>query len=81
MSRSRRWDRKRWWRRLVLASWMPRILRHDAADFGGGVELALTLAALSGEVPHQVFVSIAEDVVAICAVLGEVERFVLERWR
>ena len=27
-------------------------LRDDAADFGWGVELALALAALSGEVPH-----------------------------
>ena len=31
-------------------------LGHDAADLGGGVELALALAALCGEVPHQVLV-------------------------
>ena len=53
-------------------------LRHDAADLGGGVELALALAALGGEVPHQVFVGVAEDVVALGAVLREVERLVLE---
>lgn len=52
--------------------------RHDAADFGGRVELAFTLAALGGEVTHQVFVGITKDVVAICAVLAEVERLVLE---
>ncbi len=53
-------------------------LRDDAADLGGGVELALALAALGGEVPHQVFVGIAQDVVAVGAVLREVERLVLE---
>ena len=53
-------------------------LRDDAADFGGGVELALALAALGGEVPHEVFVGIAQDVVALGAVLGEVEGLVLE---
>ena len=53
-------------------------LRHDAADLGGRVELALALAALGGEVPHQVFVGVAQDVVALGAVLGEVERRVLE---
>ena len=44
-------------------------LRHDAADFGRGVELALALAALTGEVPHQIFVGVAEDVVVLGAVL------------
>jgi hypothetical protein len=53
-------------------------LRHDAADLGGGVELALALATLGGEVPHQVFIGIAEDVVALGAVPGEVEGRVLE---
>ena len=53
-------------------------LRHDAADFGGRVELPLALATLGGEVPHQVFVGVAEDVVALGAVLREVERRVLE---
>ena len=53
-------------------------LRHDAADFGGGVELPLALAALGGEVPHQIFVGVAQDVVAVGAVLREIERLVLE---
>ena len=53
-------------------------LGNDAADFGGRVELAFTLAALGGEVPHQVFVGVAKDVVAVATVPGEVESFVLE---
>ena len=48
-------------------------LRDDAADFGGRVELALALATLGGEVPHQVFVGVAENVVALGAVLREIE--------
>ena len=43
-------------------------LRDDAAHFGGGVELALTLATLGGEVPHEVFVGVAEKVVAVGAI-------------
>jgi hypothetical protein len=53
-------------------------LRHDAADLGWGVELALALATLGGEVPHQVFVGVAQDVVALGTVLREVEGRVLE---
>jgi hypothetical protein len=53
-------------------------LRHDAADLGGRVELPLTLATLGGEVPHQVFVGVAQNVVTLGAVLGEVEGRVLE---
>ena len=52
---------------------------HDAADFGGGVELALALATFGGEVAHQVFIGIAKNVVAIGAVLGEVQRGVFKR--
>ena len=44
----------------------------------GGVELALALAALAGEVPHEVFIGIAKDVVVLGAVLREIERGVLE---
>ena len=51
----------------------PDDLGDDAADLGGGVELALALAALGGEVPHQVFVGVAENVVALGAVLREIE--------
>ena len=53
-------------------------LRNDAADLGRGVELALALAALGGEVAHQVFVGVAQDVVAVGAVLREIEGLVLE---
>ena len=53
-------------------------LRHDATDFGGRVELTLALAALGSEVPHQVFVGIAEDVVALGAVLGKIECLVFK---
>ena len=53
-------------------------LGDDAADFGGGVELALALAALRGEMPHQVFVGVAKDVVVLGAILGEIERGILE---
>ena len=43
-------------------------LRHDARDFRRRVELALALARLGGEVAHQVFVGVAEQVVALGAV-------------
>ena len=53
-------------------------LRHNAADFGGRVELSLAFAALGGEVAHQVFVGIPQNVIALGAVLGEIQRLVLE---
>ena len=53
-------------------------LGHDAAHLGRGVELPLALAALAGEVPHQVFVGVAEDVVVLGAVLGEIQLGLLE---
>ena len=53
-------------------------LGDDAADLGGRVELPLALAALGGEVPHQVLVGVAEDVVVVGAVLREVELGLLE---
>ena len=53
-------------------------LRHNATDLSGGVELALALATLGGEVPHEVFVGIAQDVIAVGTVLGEVERLILK---
>ena len=52
---------------------------HDAADFGGGVELALALATFGGEVAHQILVGIAQNIVAISAVPGEVQRGVFKR--
>ena len=42
-------------------------------DTSAGVELSLALACLGGEVPHQVFVGIAEQVVALSLVCAEVE--------
>ena len=50
----------------------------DAADLGGGVELAFAFAAFGGEVAHEVFVGVAQNVVVIGAVFGEVEGFVFE---
>jgi hypothetical protein len=48
-------------------------LGHHAAHLGWRVELLLALATLSREVPHQVLVGVAEDVVVLGAVLREVE--------
>ena len=48
-------------------------LRHDARDLGRRVELALALAGLGGEVPHQVLVGVAEQVVALGPVAAEVQ--------
>lgn len=48
-------------------------LGHDAGDFGRRIELALALAGLRGEVPHQVLVGIAEQVVAFGTVSPKVE--------
>ena len=42
-------------------------------DLGRRVELALGLARLGGEVPHQVLVGVAEQVVALGAAAAEVE--------
>ena len=51
---------------------------NDAARFGRRIELPLALAALGGEVPHQVLVGVAEDVVVLGAVLREIELGLLE---
>ena len=48
-------------------------LRHDPRDLGRRVELPLALARLGGEVPHQVLVGVAQQVVAPGAVGAEVE--------
>ena len=53
-------------------------LRDDAADLRRGVELALALATLRGEVPHKILVGISQDVVVLGAVAGEVELWVRE---
>ena len=46
---------------------------HDARHFGRRVELPLALARLGGEVLHQVFVGVAEQVVALGTVGAEIE--------
>ena len=48
-------------------------LGQDPRDLGRRVELALALAGLGGEVPHQVLVGVAEQVVALGAATAEVE--------
>ena len=53
-------------------------LGHDPADLGRGVELPLALAALGGEVAHEILVGIAQDVVVLRAVLGEIQFRLLE---
>ena len=53
-------------------------LGHNPADLRRSVKLAFALAALRGEVAHQVLIGIAEDVIAVSAVLREVEGLVLK---
>ena len=66
-------------RRVVDGLVLPRAgtdadhLRDDAGHLGGRVELPLALARLGGEVPHQVLVGVAEQVVAPRPVGAEVE--------
>ena len=48
-------------------------LRHHLRDLGGCVELALALAGLGGEVAHQVFVSVAEQIVPFRPVSPEIK--------
>ena len=44
----------------------------------GVFPLTLALAAFAGEVAHEVFIGVAEDVVVFGAVLREIERGILE---
>ena len=48
-------------------------LGHDAGDFRRSVELSLALARLGREVPHEVLVGVAQEVVAMGPVGAEVE--------
>jgi hypothetical protein len=48
-------------------------LGHDPGDLRGGVELPLALAALGGEVFHEVLVGVAEEVVTLGAVGAKVD--------
>ena len=52
--------------------------RNHPRDFGRGVELALALAGFGGEVAHQVFVGVAQQVVALGAVAAKVQPRVVE---
>ena len=63
---------------MVFAGEMPMTLAMMRLTSDGRVELPLALAALGGEVPHEVFVGVAEDVVVLGAVLREIERGLLE---
>lgn len=47
--------------------------RHHTGHLGRRVELALALAGLGGEVPHEVLVGVADQVIALGAGAGEVQ--------
>ena len=51
----------------------PDNLGHDAGHLRRGVELPLALPRLGGEVPHEVLVRVAQQVVAVGAVGAEIE--------
>ena len=53
-------------------------LCYDPADLGRGIELTFAFAALRCEVAHQVFVSIAQDIVTFGTVLREIKGRILE---
>ncbi len=59
---------------LLLADGLPcaHDLRHHPRDLGRGVELPLALAALGGEVAHQVLVGVAQQVIPFGAVGAQV---------
>lgn len=53
-------------------------LGHDPRHLGWGIELPLALAGLGGEMAHQVFVGITQDVVTLGAVAAEIEPWRVE---
>lgn len=53
-------------------------LGHDPADLGRRVELAFALTALGRKVPHQIFVGVAQNIIAIGPVLRKVEGVTLK---
>jgi hypothetical protein len=77
--RSFQQQRARSVRRIVDRLVLPRLgtdahhLGQDAGDFGGRVELALALARFRGEMPHQVLVGVAQQIIAFGPVGAEVE--------
>ena len=62
----------------VAGGLQPDHLRHHPADLGGGVELAFALAALGGEVPHEVLVGVPQQVVVLGPVAAEVQGRLVE---
>ena len=56
----------------------PNDFGDDPADFGRRIELAFAFAALGGEMPHQVFICITKNIVAIGAVFAEIQRFIFK---
>ncbi len=64
--------------RLVLALRLvnPNDLRHDARHFRWCIELSLALARLSGEVTHEIFISVTQDIIAFRTVLAKVEGWI-----
>ena len=63
---------------MLFAGEMPMTLAMMRLTSDGRVELPLALAALAGEVPHEIFVGVAEDVVMLGAVLREIQLRLLE---
>jgi hypothetical protein len=45
--------------------------RHDPGNFRRSVELALALPGLGGEIPHQVFVCVAQEIVTLGAIAAK----------
>ncbi len=51
---------------------------HNAAHLGRGVELPFAFAALGGKVAHQILVGIAENIVPLCSIFGEIKHRILK---
>ena len=53
-------------------------LGHDERDFGRRVKLAFGFAGFRGEMPHQVFVCVAKNIVSFSTVPAKIERGCVE---
>jgi len=53
-------------------------LGHDTRNLRRGIKLALALTRLGGKVPHEVFVGVAEQIIALGTVTAKVEGRVVE---
>ena len=62
---------------MVFCGEMPMTLAMTRLT-SDGCRTALALAALRGEMPHEVFVGVAQDVVVLGAVLREIQLRLLE---